>query len=286
VNFTILPAELRAIAEKAAAFFEKDRGVSKFREEEEVSHDLPYRPTLQAVTPEHQDLWIEVSETPYLTSLDGVVLHCVRNGLPVKLYVAFPAGRPAGEYKRCVDEARKNGVGAIEVSDKAVNVIHEAMVLSLLGARFGERSKFPLKIRSALSTAESTFKNGDPAKGCAHVYDEIEQISRKLAKKIKTNNWWTHLRNTPAPSFNAEKGPWATVLDILLERTDFNRLPKAVNRNLLLRVAALTEQRNETGHKPKTRAALARRDAELRTRVETAVDLLRDLLSATAPLRL
>jgi len=90
-----------------------------------------------------------------------------------------------------VDEARTKGVGVIEVSVSRCVVIHEALLLSLMGARSEDRRQFPSRYRSVLSTAEATFRNGDPAKGCALVYDEIEGLCRRLAKKIQNKKWWT-----------------------------------------------------------------------------------------------
>jgi hypothetical protein len=285
VNLRALPPQLHATAEAAVSFFKADRGISNFRTEEAVSDDLDYRPTLQAVTREHHDLWVEVSETPYLSSLDNVVLHCVKNCIPVKLFVAFPAGLPPGEYKRRVDEARNNGVGVVEVSAAKTQVIHEAQLLSLMGARFGDRSQFPLRYRSVLSNSEATFKNGDPAKACALIYDEIEQLSRRLAKRVAANNWWTHMANG-APNIRPDKDHWGPLMDTLLARANFQQLPAGLKRNLLLRVAALTDVRNDTGHKPRNRAAYVKRDTELRTRLESAIDVLRDFAKATRSLRL
>jgi hypothetical protein len=285
VNFRVLPSQLHPTAEEVVRFFTDDRGISKFKVEEPVSNDLDYRPTLQATAPEYYDFWIEVSETPYLISLDGVVLYCVTNCLPVKLYVAFPAGTSSTEYKKCADEARTKGVGLLEVSPGRCVVIHEALLLSLSGARSEDRSQFPARYRSVLSTAEATFRNGDPAKGCSLVYDEIEALSRRLARKIQKNNWWTHL-SSGTPAFNADKDAWASVMDILINRTNFNALPPAAKKSLLMRVAALTDVRNDTGHKPKNRAARIKRDRELRTRFESAIDVLRDFVNALRPLRL
>ena len=41
-----------------------------------------------------------------------------------------------------------------------------------------------------------------------------------------------------------------------------------------------------TGHKPKNRAARIKRDRELRTRFESAIDVLRDFANALRPLRI
>ena len=190
MNFRVLPAQLHRTAERVARFFNEQRGCSRFKVEEQVVKDLDYRPTLQTTTPEYLDVWIEVSELPYLRSLDGIVLHCVTSSLPVKLYVGFPAGLPATEYKTNIDEARRNGVGAIEVSDHSCHVVHEAMTLSLAGVRREDHRLFPLRYRSPLFTAETTFRDGDPAKGCSLVYDEIEGLSRRLAQRIHHRNLW------------------------------------------------------------------------------------------------
>jgi len=245
VTFRVLPSQLHAVAEGVVHFFQHDRGISKFKIEEPVSNDLGYRPTLQAPTSEFYDVWVEVSEAPYLSSLDSVVLHCMKNCLPIRLYVAFPAGVSSTEYKKGTDEARAKGVGILEVSAGKCTVIHEALLLSLLGTRSEDRSLFPPRYRSVLSTAEATFKNGDPAKGCSLVYDEIESLSRRLAKKIQANNWWTHASTQGPPAFDPERGSWASVMDILISRANFNSLPPKAKKNLLMRVAALTEVRND-----------------------------------------
>jgi hypothetical protein len=53
----------------------------------------------------------------------------------------------------------------------------------------------------------------------------------------------------------------------------------------LAKIHGVTPHRNESGHKPRSEAELKKRDRELRTRFEAAVDLLRDLIVAVKPLR-
>jgi hypothetical protein len=285
VNFRVLPSQLHTTAEEVARFLREERGLSRFRVEEPVDDEVDYRPTLQTTTPEFHDVWIEVSELPYLRSLDSVVLHCVTNSLPVKLYVAFPQGLAATEYKVNIDEARRKGVGAIEITGGKCHVIHEATPLSLGGVRSEDHKKFPARYRSSLSTAETTFRNGDAAKGSSIVYDDIENLSRRLAKKIHNQKLWKPKASGP-PATNFDKDAWATIMDLLLNRAELTKLPNKINKNLLIRVAAMIEARNDAGHKPKTRADRIRRDRESRTRFETAVDVLRDFADATRPLRI
>ena len=284
MNFRVLPAELHPAAEQVARFLKEDRGLSRLKIEEPVEDELEYRPTFRAVTPEHYEVWIEINDDPYLSSLDNIVLFCVQNCIPVKLYVGFRAGLSATEYKNKVDESRKKGVGAIEVAGEKCTVIHEAVLLSLAGVRLEERTKFPVRYRSNLSTAEATFKNGDPAKGCSLVYDEIEALSRRLTRKVVDKGW---LRGGLAwPNLNIEKAAWANVMETLIDRIDLTQLPPSLKKHMLIRVSGLTEIRNESGHKPKSRVDRMRRDRELRTRFESAVDLLRDFIDATRSLRL
>jgi hypothetical protein len=284
VIFRVLPVELQPTAEAVAGFLKDDRGLSKLRVEEPVGYDIDYRPTFQTVSPEYHDVWVEIGEGPYLSSLDSVVLYCVTHSLPVKLYVGFQAGVSATEYKTKIDEARRNGVGAIEVVAGNCVVIHEAVLLSLSGVRLEDRKKFPPKYRSNLSTAEGTFKNGDPAKGCSLVYDEIEALSRKMTKKVVAKGWLKPTSVWP-PRLDIEKAPWANVMETLIERADFSQFPAGLKRGMLIRVAAVTDLRNETGHKPRSREDRMRRDRELRTRFESSMDLLRDFIAATRSLR-
>jgi hypothetical protein len=198
--------------------------------------------------------------------------------------VAFPACVAATTYKCTIDEARRKGVGAIEVSGENCQLIHEALPLSLAGARVEDHTRFPARYRSGLSTAEATFRNGDPAKGCSLVYDEIENLSRRLATKIHAKGFWQPKASGP-PKTNFDKDNWATIMDLLLNRADLPKLPAGVNKSLLIRVASIVDARNQAGHKPKNRLLRMQRDRESRTRFESAVDLLRDFAVAVRPLR-
>jgi hypothetical protein len=284
VNFRALPSQLHETGERIARYFEEERGLSRFKIEESVGGEIEYRPTLQTLTREFHDVWIEVSELPYLRSLDTVVLHCVTNTVPVKLYVAFPAGTATTEYKTLIDDARRKGVGVIEVTDAACHVIHEALPLSLIGVRKEAHKAFPPRYRSVLSTAEETFRLGDPAKGCSLIYDEIENLSRRIAKKIHARNLWKTNPKGP-PKIKFDTAPWDTIMDHLLNHVQAGALPPYMNKALLIRVTAMIEARNAAGHKPRNRKDRLRRDRELRTRYETAVDVLRDFTAAARPLR-
>jgi len=78
-------------------------------------------------------------------------------------------------------------------------------------------------------------------------------------------------------------GAWAKVIGVLIDHMDYKKVPN-LPKSLLARILGITGHRNESGHKPKTKAALIKRNTELRTRFENAVDLLSDLIRASRSL--
>lgn len=288
MNFRALPIQLHSTAEAVAKFFGQERGISNFKVEEPAMDGLDYRPTLRADGPDFRQIWIEVSDVPYVGSLDPVVLHCIKCGLPVELYVAFPDGVQSPEYKRLSDQARSNGVGVIEVSTNKCDIIHQALPLSLLGVRAEDKMQFPRKYRSVLFDAEKTYRNGNPVEACLLIYKEIEGISRRLAAKIAAKNWWKSTSIPAVAKLHPEKPstPWSKIINTMVEHADFANKVPGVNAGLIMRVGALVDSRNQSGHKPKSRADRIKRDREQRTRFETAVDVLLDLSNAVKSLRI
>jgi hypothetical protein len=142
------------------------------------------------------------------------------------------------------------------------------------------------KYRQAFSDAEETFLGGDPPKGCLRVFEELETLSRKFVQKGNAEGWWN-------PAFKQKQidGPWATLMMEVVKQMDssLSKIKKdcpKFDASLITTIHGLTKQRNESGHKPKTRAALIKRDRELRTRFEHAVDVFMDFQDATSSLRL
>ncbi len=285
MNFRHLPAQLWPVAEAAARFFRNNWGISKFKVEEPIDHRIQRRPTLHAVMRDHHFLCVEVSETPYPTGLDSFVLDSRDHFLPVRLFVALPAGSTNADYPRDLQRAQDHGVGVLEVTGGRAKKIHDALSLSLAGLRPIELPKVPQKYRFALSQAESTFRNGNPAKGCSELYDEIEGLSRKIAEKTRKKGLWqTPKPGGKVPTIDFAKAGWARVVRTLIEHLNFNKCP-SIDQPLLGRVLGITPHRNASAHKPKSLADLVRRDKQLRTRFENAADVLLDLIQAAKPLR-
>jgi hypothetical protein len=286
MNFVYLPNSLKSTAESAAQYFKDNHGVGAFRIEEAVDPALGYRPTLQAVTADRYYLCIDVNESPYPATLEHAVLDCVTQGLPVKMYVAFPSDPLPSDYKARVDRARAHGVGVLDVASGRVQVIHAALPLSLASVRVRPRKEFPPRFRSTIAEAETTFKGGSPTQGCLVIQSEIEQLARKIARKTSAMGYWRALREGENPrNPNFDKDPWAKIMEVLIEFLDVRKCASP-DRALLNRVAGLTAHRNEAGHKPNTLKARIKRDREARTRFESAVDTLYDLIVASRHLHI
>jgi hypothetical protein len=123
------------------------------------------------------------------------------------------------------------------------------------------------------------FIDGEPAKACSIVYDELEGACRRYAKKCAEKGFWN-------PNLNLDTGGWANVMsqmDRTLNRS--NPFTKPLTPALCARIVGVTTHRNDTGHKPKKLKDLIKRDKELRTRFETAVDLLDEFLNAVKSAR-
>jgi hypothetical protein len=280
MTYRYLSEQLRPIAEGARSFFRRKWGIGDFVVEEAVDSDASYRPTLQAQSADYHLLCVEVSESPYPSALDSFVVDCMRLCIPVRLFVAVPEDSKGQSYNRDLERARKCGVGVLEVCRSVSRIIQQPLSLSLAGVRPIELEKFPPKYRLALSQAEEIFKGGQPSKGCSLVYEEIEDLSRKIARKTFTKGLWNPGKGA---NLNFDKDPWQGVLKSLMRDLDYNRCP-AIKIDLLGRIVGVTPYRNESAHKPKSRTQLIKRDRQLRTRFENAVDIFLDLTTAAKAL--
>jgi hypothetical protein len=287
-KYNILPEPLHPIADSTIAYFVKRRGVSpttiKIEQPVETNIPLPFRPTFCAKTTDHYFLCVEVAESPYNNSLDAFVLNCMNQGLPVKLFIAIPNGTRDPDYGPKLNLAKSRGVGVIEIGERSVSVVQEALSLSLAGVRPVPAEEFPPKLREGLSRAETLFRSGGPDKACSVIFDEIESICRNMGEKANDNGYW---RSSTSVNFRFATGSWAKLMQLLSMEFDAKKAKcPRLTPAFLARIHGITPHRNESGHKPRSEAELTRRDRELRTRFESAVDLLRDFVVAARPLRL
>ena len=286
-QYTILPPPLQKTADAAMKWFIDNWGIKKaaVKVEGAIHPDVELRPTFCVPTGDHHLLCIEVSEKHvYAKHLNAGVLGCVHFGLPVQLFVAVPSGAKDPDYSQNLKAARQAGVGIIEIDDTSghCSIVHSALPLSLIAVRKVDVISFPSKYRQSLSHALQTFLDGTaPEKACALVYDEIEALFRKIAKRTEDKGFWPNAGN-----LKIDKAPWATLIrdwDAKLNRTAC-QCPD-LTQALAARILGITQYRNESGHKPKNLKALIKRDQQLRTRFENAVDLFRELVDASKPLK-
>lgn len=283
--YKVLPDNLQVHADRVAEYLEEDRGVTHFKPEEPIDSDIPYRPTIQGTTPDKYIVAVEVQDKPDTSVIDSVVIDCVGRAIPVKLFLAFPEPTAALPHQ-VVERIHKKGLGLIELRAAGPVVLAEALPLSLFGYRL-DRLRFPPKLRGTLLEADNTFRSGSPPKACSVVYEEIEDLSRALVKKTKKKKMWRKLRAGEKPSkLDLDNGPWEKVLEHF---EDFYLVNKKkvphLTSNLIHRIAATTTPRNQSAHKPKTLKERVQRDQEIRTRFESAVDLLFDLVKVLSEVK-
>ena len=283
--YRVLAAELWQLADEVIEFYGSHWGISaaKVKKDEPVpGPDLGFVPTLHAPSRDHHLVCVEVASTPYFPPLDRFVLACRNSGTPVRLYVAVPENS-APSFQVDLRRARENGVGVLEATDRGIEIVHEALSQSLTVVRPPALKSFPSAMRPNLSQALQTFRNGDPAKGCSNVYDELEALTRKVAAQARKKRTWRALKKgqSEPPLGDLSKVAWQNVAKTLLQHLDAQKLGRPrLSETLLGRVMGITAHRNATGHKPKDRSSLTARDKRLRTRFEEACDLLQEFASA------
>lgn len=283
MDYRWLSPNLHSTADAVAQYFKLNWGVRKFEVESPIDTTIEYSPTLHAVDEEFYHVCIDVSESPYPRGLESFVLKCVTECIPVKSFVALPEGSSSPDFRKDLRSARQLGIGILEVSPGGVKVLHPSQPLSLAAVRPVQADRFPRKYRYHLSQAETTFKQGNPSKGCSMVYDEMEAVFRKVAKRTRDTALWRPLRQGERAPRISRTVPWAKVVEAVMDHLDPAKC-NCLGRPLMARILGVTPHRNDTAHKPANREELVRRDRELRTRFENAVDLLFDLVDAVRPL--
>ncbi len=224
MKYQLLDAELIPVAEAARKHFASVLGVRHFKAEREISSDLLYRPTLSGATDDFGIVSIEVINSAYIQALDDFIIHCLSKQLPMRFYLAVPSGLPDSLFSDLVKRARRRSVGMVEVNGSAVSEILPAVPLSLTGLRRVELKRYPTAYQARLAKAEQTFLNGDPAKGCARVFDLVELHTRAIAAEIKRLSLWRPLAPGAAMPRIRGNTNWGVMLEIVETHLDFQKL--------------------------------------------------------------
>jgi hypothetical protein len=278
--YRLLVPQLIPVADGVATFLRREWGVRGLKIEKSAYREIKPIPTFQATMTDHHTLWVEVSNRAYPTHLDGIVADCMQHGLPVRLVVAVPSGLKGNVFHEDLSRARLKGVGVIAVEGNNGQIHANALSLSLAGVHPIPRAEFPAKFRYQLAQAESTFREGNPAKGCDDLYGIIEDISRRVAEATHTSGFWRAGANPP----RFQKDPWDSVMQNLVKNLDAARC-NYFGDNILHRIIGVIPYRNKVVH-VKTNAELRARDRMLRTRFEDAANILLELLNDAKPLRI
>lgn len=291
-KYNFLSKRLWPVADNIIDYFINTQGLSKrkFNKEKPILPQVEYATTLFAITKDYHFLCIEIIDNKYPNALDDFVFDCSKKSLPVRLFIAFPKDQLNDtEYRAIVGRAKKRSIGILEVRNGNVTQINDALSLSSIGLQEIDTKKFPAKYRADLSRAEGTFRNGDPAKGCLNIYEEIESLSRSICKKTREDGYWRNpKRGEKIPHIQYDRTPWANIMKVLYKYLDFaaiKRICPEIDDLLIAKVLSITKERNETGHKIRNPNDLKRRDSRLKIRFEVGVDLLMDLIKASKPIK-
>ena len=281
MSFRILGEALREPATHVIGFLKRERGLTRIKIEEEVVRGLP-KPTLHAVDPDQNVLCVEFSENNcYPATLAAFVDEFRAIQLPVKVYIALPSSSQNPSFMAELVRARKQGVGVLLVEPAGtINVLNEPLSLILAQLRRLDMKSYPAKLRVSLGVAENTFLSGDPVKGCSDLYDQIELVTRAIAKAAAARSLW----NGQAPNMNFDRDSWHSVCNSAFSKMQFQHIG-TLSSQLWANVLGITRHRNEAGHAPQSVKERKKRDLELKTRFEHAADLLRDLTQATKGFR-
>jgi hypothetical protein len=282
--YRVLAEPLQPCADLAAQHFKAHFGLAGVKVESELDASIAFRPTFHGRLPDGHLLCAEVADAPLPPGIHEFIIEARNESLPARLWVVIPRGQVNTVSTKDLGFLRENGVGLLEISDQGVAsmLAGPPLSMSLTGLRQFKLSDFPAKQREDIRKAIDTFKGGNPAKGCAEVYDVLEQLTRRILMRAdKVSNG---LRQ--AYSGDPAKDAWASILEFLRKQLDRQATGcPLLTTQLFNRLIGITEFRNETGHKPKNLAQLKARDRQLRTRFEGACDELLTLIRASAPLR-
>jgi hypothetical protein len=285
--YVVLDKALHGFAEEAKEYFSSVYGLpkSRFQIEKQVSPELGYRPTLHVTTAEQTLLCVDVVSGYYTDTLDTFVLGCINIGLPVELFLAVPFDSPAA--MKDITRAAQSGIGILQVGGSTPLIVRTPVSLSLASVGRPRLKDFPRKYRPAIDKALQTFLGNDPATGALLLYQEIEDLTRRLASEVDRKGCWRALKaGASSPGLRWEKDSWQNVSEALVKHLDSQKLAcPQLTLPLLGRILGLSDHRNLVGHKMRNVKDRIKRDREMRPRFEYAADTLRELLAACGPLK-
>lgn len=289
MSYSLLGQDLHETADSARAWLTRLYGARGPKCEQQVTKDLPLRPTWQATAPTGYILCVNVQPSPFSQTLHEFVNLAMQRGLPIKLWVAVPADSTKESFASELKQARQAGIGVVQFSDGSLpHEYHRAVATSLFALSRTELSKIPKAAREMFKNAEETFLGGDPSHGCQSICQDIEALSRLVAAETYRLGLWKSPHGSAVlKSRFFTSDSWATMLGAFEQRADepaIKRKCQPFRKQLIVRTRAFTDWRNSVSHKPKGMAELKKRDSRLRTMFEATRDLLVDWCHCARPL--
>jgi len=284
--YNALANDLRLTADVVHHYISSNLGLAGIQIESFIESSIDYKPTFVVNTRDHHILCVDVSENIYNPTRWHFISECEKKCIPVKLYVALPSISYGG-FAQDIKEAKTSSVGILDVdtNHRSCQELNAPLSLSLTGLRNFDKTTFPKKHRELIYQAENLFKGGDPNKACSNIYDEIERVTRSIAvKSYRAGKWKVTLSD---PTILENRLAWAKVVLHLRDDLIRNRTSRyhVLSETLISRIHGITSHRNDSGHKPRNKKELIKRDSQLRTRMESAVDLLQELTNAVKSLK-
>lgn len=237
-NYLLIEPDLVVVAEKSIGVIQQRFNTRKVKIEQPFNSKINYKPTLHWKTKTHI-IVCEIASSPFPNSVRELFSEVSVKGLPVKLFISYPANRQNDirKYREEVKKAKEYGIGLISLND------NNEVEIENLGVSISSHipqisiSHYKKNLRNSIEDAYSVYINGNPRHGSQELGQVIEQIIRNIAIEAKRKG---HYNNGVDP--NLPQSAFASILDDLIRNS-------ILKQTYLNRVRAYTEDRNSVSHR-------------------------------------
>jgi len=195
-----------AVAVPVAKHCKKKFGASGFKTESEISHGLPWRPTIQLKTSQFEVLAVEVSEAigPAVALLKATKSDLLtdHSDKPIVVYVACPLSEYQADPRHAAASGLKShGFGLLTVDDvgnvieqiPGIPLIHHVPEPDVLAATKG----LPLSVRTKMVRAYDVYRTSS-YQGLQDAAQVIEAIVFGFANDAHKKGWISKVRHDVA----------------------------------------------------------------------------------------
>lgn len=168
-------------------YIKTDLHVSSFKENKELSPEIPWRPTLQHNINKYTTIAYEINEKVYPPIISYSRMDVVNTNKPISVYSVCPEENLVKNMPE-MRKLQKDGFGLITIDENG-NVTKHCNAIPL--AQFIPRARYdsaikdlPNSIRQRISSAYEIYNN-NPIGGLEELTKIVEAISIQVAKKLK-----------------------------------------------------------------------------------------------------